>query len=303
MFAAFLTTFLFALSAVSASRSTRVLGGVEANFWRITLATVVLGVWAHWMGSGLRGAGFLLFLWSGLVGFGIGDLALFQAYPRIGARLTILLVHCLAAPFAAVVEWLWLGTVLTPMQILSSVIILAGVALALAPEKGAKIPRAVFWAGIVFAVLAAWGQGMGAVLSRKAYLVTDLAGESIDGMSAAYQRIIAGWVVGFAMFLLVIWRARTRGMAPGVKLPQHWRISWHWILLNGMTGPALGVSCFQWALSTQPTGVVLPIVATTPLVVIPLARWLEGERAGLRSIVGGFLAVVGAVLLAGATVK
>jgi drug/metabolite transporter (DMT)-like permease len=43
---------------------------------------------------------------------------------------------------------------------------------------------------------------------------------------------------------------------------------------------------------------VLPIVAITPLVVIPFARWTEGEKPSLRSLLGGVLAVVGAVALA-----
>src|SRR5262249_46810521 len=53
MLPAFLTTILFAISAVSANRSTRLLGGVAANFWRISLATLLLGLWAHTLGSGV----------------------------------------------------------------------------------------------------------------------------------------------------------------------------------------------------------------------------------------------------------
>jgi drug/metabolite transporter (DMT)-like permease len=52
-------------------------------------------------------------------------------------------------------------------------------------------------------------------------------------------------------------------------------------------------------LATRPTGVVLPIVATTPIVVIPFARLVEGERPRKRSLVGGAIAVAGAVVLAG----
>jgi drug/metabolite transporter (DMT)-like permease len=72
-----------------------------------------------------------------------------------------------------------------------------------------------------------------------------------------------------------------------------------WILVNALAGPTLGVGCYQWALATRPTGVVLPIVATTPIVVIPLAMMVEGERPHLRSLIGGAIAVIGAVLLAG----
>ncbi len=67
---------------------------------------------------------------------------------------------------------------------------------------------------------------------------------------------------------------------------------------NAISGSALGVSCFQWALKTTPTGIVLPIVATTPLVIIPFSRYIEGERPTARSLWGGVVAVIGAVVLA-----
>ena len=82
-----LTKVLFALSAVSAKRTTRYMGGSEANFLRLCLATVFLSFYAHLFGLGLSGNGFPYFLLSGCIGFGIGDLALFQAYPRLGSRL------------------------------------------------------------------------------------------------------------------------------------------------------------------------------------------------------------------------
>ncbi len=72
---------------------------------RLALATLVLGilVWfltpdaMRWSRSG----GFFV---SGLIGFGLGDVALFTAYERIGSRLTILLNLCLAPLFAMVLN-------------------------------------------------------------------------------------------------------------------------------------------------------------------------------------------------------
>ena len=46
-------------------------------------------------------------------------------------------------------------------------------------------------------------------------------------------------------------------------------------MVNTLGGPVLGVSCYQWALSTTPSGIVLPIVATVPLAVIPFAYRLR----------------------------
>src|SRR5262245_47142271 len=117
MFPALLTTVLFAISAVCASRATKVLGGIEANFLRVSLATVLLALWAHTFGNGFAGHAFPYFFLSGCVGFGIGDLALYQALPRLGSRLCMILVHCLAAPFGAAVEWFWLGTRITGFQV------------------------------------------------------------------------------------------------------------------------------------------------------------------------------------------
>ena len=69
------------------------------------------------------------------------------------------------------------------------------------------------------------------------------------------------------------------------------------VFFAGLAGPVLGMGTFQMALATVPSGIVLPITATTPLMVIPFAYWLEGERPSKRSLVGGVIAVAGAVAL------
>src|ERR1044072_7210474 len=101
MLPALLTTVLFSISAVCAQRTSKVLGGIEANFWRVVVATVLLAAWAHTLGQGFAGKALPLFLLSGFVGFGIGDIALYQTLPRLGSRLSILLVPVLAASFAS----------------------------------------------------------------------------------------------------------------------------------------------------------------------------------------------------------
>lgn len=309
MFAAFLTTILFSLSAVCANRTTRLLGGIAANFWRLLLATALLAIWAHGWGTGIAGKAFPLFFASGLVGFGLGDLALYQALPRLGSRLSVILVSCLSAPVAAVMEWFWLGTPMSPAQIASGILILVGVAVALAPSEHLNLSRRVMSLGIYFGLLAALGQGIGAVMSRKAFAIASQAGQNVDGITAAYQRILGGVLIAGGGFVLLKLRQRWSA-APEVtaialvgteNMNSPWRRAWPWVLLNGLTGPALGVSCYQWALKQHGTGVVLPIVAITPLVIIPFARYMEGERARPRSLIGGLIAVAGAVALAGVT--
>ncbi|MBI3875814.1 MAG: EamA family transporter [Verrucomicrobia bacterium] len=306
MFGALLATILFSLSAVTAARTAKLMGGTEANFWRLALAALFLAIYARVFGDGLVGSSFHIFLLSGCVGFGLGDVSFFQALPRIGTRLSVLMVNCLAAPVAALTEWLWLGTTLSTVEIVCAGIILAGVAVALAPGEHLHIEARKFWPGLLAGFLAACGQGWGAVLSRKAFDVARIAGEDISGLAASYQRIIGGVIIA-GICLLVVKRGwllahgRSAISDDEIDLPdsrEKWRMAWPWLVMNSLAGPTFGVSCFQLALKTTATGVVLPIVALTPLVVIPFTAWMEGEKPTRRSLAGGALAVAGAVALA-----
>ncbi len=298
MWAAFATTFLFALSAATAQRMARLLGGVRANLFRITLATALLAIYAHLFGEGWSGGAFAWFFASGIAGFGVGDVAFYQALPRIGSRLTVMLVHCLAAPFAAFVEWLWLGTPLTPVEISFALIALTGVALALAPSKHLEISRRTLWLGVIFGGIAGIGQGSGVVLTRKAYAVVASGGLSVTPLTATYQRILGGLLIALASYLVVAAR-RPKGERPAPMTGE----VWPWLITNTLAGPVLGVGCYQLALMQHSAGVVLPVVALTPLVIVPFSMWVEGERPTVRSLAGGLIAVAGVMGLAWAAAK
>ena len=195
MFAAILTTILFSFSAIFANRSIQDLGSSRANLGRLLVALLLLGIYAHTFGPGMGGAGRNWFLISGVIGMGLGDLALFAALPRLGSRLTILMCQCIAVPIAIQAEWLWMDTRLTLPQIGWAALILVGVTIALMPSKRHPPKVALTKLGFLFGFLAAAGQGLGAVVSRHAYELTVAAGQSINGISAAYQRIAGGLII------------------------------------------------------------------------------------------------------------
>ncbi len=303
VFAAFLCTLLFSVSLTCGHRSAKLIGGTEANFWRLTLAGLLLGVWSSTVGVGLGGAAFELFVLSGAVGIGIGDVALFQALPRLGSRLTSLLNGCLSAPLAALIEWAWLGTTLSLAQILWGMLTLCGVGLALMPGQHVQRPRRVLMIGTLAAILSAAFNALGGVLSRRAYEVVHVSGEHLDGGNAAFQRVLGGLLLGGICLLIVKRRAfKLQAHAPHQLVVEaskkKWRGVWPWILVNGFAGQTLGVSCMQWALEKTPAGIVFAILAITPIMIIPVARILEDERPNLRSLVGGLLAVAGVIALA-----
>jgi drug/metabolite transporter (DMT)-like permease len=285
MIAALATLVFFAVTPVFATRAAHLLGSLRANLWRLIIASLVLGAWAHLAGRGLGGVAFPWFIFGGVVGFGIGGVAMFQALPRIGSTLSTLIVQCLSAIAAAVVEWQWLGTVLTGPQIACVALTLTGVALGLLPRSLPRAKPLAWRAGVAWAVLSALGQGIGAVISRKAFATAALANDPVDPGSAAYQRVLGGLAVAALVLVLV----RAREFAVSRRLAA----AWPWVLGNSATGPILGVTCYQWALRSTPAGIVQPIVAAAPLLTIPFAMWLEGTRPRPTYYAGAVLAIAG----------
>jgi drug/metabolite transporter (DMT)-like permease len=299
MIAAVLTTLFFAFSAVTGQRTAVLLGGAWGNLMRLGLAAIVLGLLvAILTPDAIRWASFQWFFVSGLIGFGLGDVALFTAYERIGSRLTILLNLCLAPLFAMLLEWLWLGNGVGIRVVVCALLILAGVAMAIRPgsKSRAKVNlRGRYWVGIVAAIVAGFGQGTGAVISRKAEAVALELGASGSGITAAFQRVLAGLVFSAVAVVLIrffgnrkdweSWRSPLdRQVAP-------------WLVGAALFGPVIGVSCFQWALQDLESGIVLAVVALTPIVMMPLARITEGDHPSRLGLVGAVVAVAGVVLL------
>ena len=300
MLAAFLATILFSFSAITGRRLSHFVTGTHANIVRLFCASAVLGSLAFLFGRTIGRDTFPFLFLSGCVGFGIGDLAMFQAYPRLGSRRTMVMIQCLAAPFGGLLEWLWLNHTPTLTQAIFGAIILAGVGLALMPRKTEAQPTHGLTAGILFGTLSAFCQGAGAVISRKAYEVARSAGHPFhtpaDGINAAFQRALGGILIS----LLFLTYLRTAHKSESDR-KSDWRAGWRWVIANAMAGPALGVSCYQWALMTEKTSIVLPIVATTPLAVMPLAHYMEGDRITVRTVLGGVIAVAGVIGLTFAT--
>lgn len=299
MFAALIVPFLFAGSAVTGQHIAVRLGGVWGNAVRLFVAAVVLGglVAVFWPESIGRETFYWFFI-SGLIGFGLGDVALFLAYERIGSRLTILLNLCLAPLFAMAMEWIWLGNAVTLSVFLCAALILTGVTMAIRPGANSRQKlerRGNFAVGVLAAITAGFGQGTGAVISRKAEAVAVETGMQINGISAAFQRVFAGLVFAIvAVILIRFFLSRRHSESWGSPFKKD---LFPWLLGAALFGPVIGVSFFQWALQSLESGVVLAIVAMTPIVLMPLAAVTEGDHPSKLAIAGAVVAVCGVVLL------
>jgi len=290
---AFLASFFFAWSITCARRSSHHHGADLANLGRITVAFVGIGAYVWFTGRPLLFPGWTWLIVGGAIGLGVGDIASFHSMMRIGAGLALLIMQTLAAPFALVIEYLVLGHAPSGEQVGAAAIILLGVGLALGrPPEG---DRRHWNLGITLAVLAALGQACGAVSTPMAKAACLDAGVALpDGLSQGFLRILGGLPVVLAF---VLWNTRATGLFARIRRPYAGLKAYGWTLMNGLSGPGIGVACYQWALSTRSSALVLSIVALSPLFALLFQWFVEGQRPGLRVWIGGAIAVTGVILL------
>ena len=170
-----LTALFWTVTSLSFEAAGKRVGSLQVNLIRLVIAFFIYAVYLK-ITRGMFlpvDAGAERWLWlslSGLVGFVIGDLLLFQAFVVVGARISMLIMS-LSPPVTALISWLMLGEVLSPMNWLGMAVTLTGISLVvLKREKGSgmalrKITTAYSLKGVLLAFGGAVGQAAGLVLS------------------------------------------------------------------------------------------------------------------------------------------
>lgn len=297
MIPALLTTLLFALTAVFATQAAIALGGTRANLGRLLIAVVLLGVWAHVYGVGWGGGEFGRLYLAGAIGFGLGGLCMFQAFPRIGSTLSLLVVECAAAVSSGVLAWWMLGAALTPLQVVCGLVSIGGVLIGLAPYRLPDVARPVLVTGALFAGVASISQGISWTLTKSAFIRIQASGGAIDPLTAAYQRLLGGVTVALiAVFLVQVLGKLRQGGAPhgGPDTACPSVRAGLWVVANALAGPVFGVGCMLWAIrEVGNPGIVQAVVATATLVSVPFSRRLEGRSLRPNYFYGAALSILG----------
>jgi drug/metabolite transporter (DMT)-like permease len=236
---------------------------------------------------------------SGIVGFFFGDLFLFRSFLLIGTRIAMLMMS-LAPLFAALIAWLWLGEGLSATHLVGMAVTLGGVALVVSERKtdAEGKHRTLSIKGLSFAALGALGQGAGAVLSKVGMarsfdeLPAMLAGTSVP-LDAFHATQIRAMVALIGFFVLV---TALRSHRRIVRAHTDWR-AMAALLIGAFLGPFVGATLFNKSLQYIAAGVAQTIVATLPVLIMPLTLWIEKDHITRRALIGALIAVAGIFLL------
>ena len=285
---ALVTASFWAVVSMLFTVAARRVGTLALNQARITLAWILLvtvllltrGV--HWAPQA-ETRNVVLLLVSGFVGLTLGDWAFFSAFVHVGPRITTLLMT-LAPPFTAVLAFFLLHESLGPLAVLGMGVTLAGVAWVVLEQSPSGIAPGKRTRGLVMGVVGSLGQALGLVLSKQGM------GEVVDPFPATAIRMTAA-VVG-------IWIIAAAGRRSARVTAFFQDRTARWALLGAtILGPVLGVWLSLVAVRLTQAGIAATLMATTPVLILPLVIFFQHEKVSPRAAAGAAVAVAGVALL------
>ncbi|HUI32191.1 MAG TPA: DMT family transporter [Dysgonamonadaceae bacterium] len=281
--ASLLVAVCWTLSALFFEKAGRKVGSLSVNIIRIFLAIIFLGITLLFT----RGTFFPMdatsynWFWlglSGVVGFFIGDLLLFQSYVVIGSR-TSQLVMSLAPMLTAVIGWFFLSEILSFKSIVGIIVSVSGIIIAIASKKlKLNIPLK----GFLYALGGALGQALGLILSKKGI-------GDYDPLAATQIRAIFGF---FSFLILIIYMKRMKRVLFTLNDFQSMKA----ITIGTIFGPFIGVALSLFAIQHTQTGIASALMALTPIIIILPSAIMFKERVTTQQVIGAFISMAGAAI-------
>lgn len=281
------TAFCWTITALAFETASRKVGSVAVNIIRLVMALVLLSIFSYFHRGLFFPTDASMYSWywlilSGLVGFVIGDLFLFEAFTLIGSRLSMLIMT-MVPPITAVLGWLLMAEQMSWLNIAGMAMTVSGIALVIFQKhtsSGKPIKYPV--KGLVFAFLGAAGQATGYVLSKYGM-------GTYDPFAATQIRVMAG-IVGFTILVSFFRRW------PAVKGALFQRKAMLLMLLGATFGPFIGVSLSLLAAQHTNTGIAATIMAITPILIIPPTLIFFKQSVSWKEIIGAIISVTGVSL-------
>jgi len=281
--ASLVTAVCWTLSAIFFEKAGRRVGSLSVNIIRIFLGILFLGITTLFT----RGMFFPMdatpynWFWlglSGVIGFFLGDLFLFQSYILIGSR-TSQLVMSLAPMITAVIGWFFLSEILSLKSILGIVVSVAGIMIAVA---GKRLQLNVPLRGFLYALGGALGQAVGLILSKKGM-------GDYDAVAATQIRAIFGFV-SFALLVTIFhrWKRVISTAKDGVGMKA--------ITIGAIFGPFIGVALSLYAVQHTETGIASALMALTPIFIILPTAIMFKEKITAQQVVGAVISIAGATI-------
>lgn len=285
---ALLTAGLWSCSSIIFAGAIRRVGSVQVNVDRLVFAGIFLlatilamGYDVHLSATQLLNLGI-----SGLIGLVFGDTFLFKSFHENGARISMLIMS-FAPAISALLAYFIIGEMLSVWGILGIVVTTAGIVIVVVVGRQSSSTNAgISRRGIVYGFFGAIGQGAGLIFARMAFNEGP-----INGFVATFIRIAASIVI-----LVPLAIAAGRIKSP-MRIFSVNRRAFMLTVAGAILGPYLGITFSLIAITYTKVGIAATLMATVPILMLPLVRVIYKERLSWHAIAGACVAVGGVAIL------
>ncbi|MCX7874989.1 MAG: DMT family transporter [Melioribacteraceae bacterium] len=285
---ALITAFLWSMTSIAFSEASRRVGSFYVNVTRMILAFTYLLITIIIIQApfNLSLKQIILLIISGFIGLVFGDTFLFNAYRLIGARLSMLVMSSSPA-FAALLAYLFLGESISVIGVLGILVTIIGISIVvLKREEKPTSNYKVDFNGIFYALLGSIGQAVGLIFAKLAFN----EGE-INGFVATFVRISS------ALILIIPISTLTNRYSHPIKTFKNNKKGLIFTIIGSFIGPYLGITFSLISISHTKVGIASTIMATVPIIMLPMVYFYYKEKLTWFSVLGAFLAVAGVALL------
>ncbi|WP_238476029.1 DMT family transporter [Clostridium manihotivorum] len=277
------------VSPIAFETAGKKVGSLSVNYLKLIFAFVFTGLYTL-VNRGMflpLDASLTNWTWlfvSGIIGFVIGDLFLFQAYIEIGSRLSTLIMATVP-PISAIAGYFILGERLSSRDLLGMLITLAGIALVIlvkgSDEKKIKLSHPL--KGLIYALIGAFGQAFGLICSK-------FGMGNYDPFAATQIRVISAFV-GFTIVITIAkgWKNLFSTFKDASAMKS--------ITIGSIFGPFLGVALSLLSVQYTATGIASTISSISRILIIPASMVIFKEKVSAKEVIGALITILGVGIL------
>jgi len=285
-FAALATAVCWTMTSLAFESAGRRVGSLQVNLIRLFMAFFLLSSLNFFLNGSFLPTGLPVTSWtwlllSGVAGFLIGDLLLFQAFVVIGARISMLIMT-LVPVMTAILSFFLLGESLSGIAVIGMFVTISAIIYVVSGRKK-RDEKTVSGYGIALATGGAFGQALGLVLSK-------IGMAEFSPVTATQVRVIAG-LIGFSILFTMLkrWPLIKKSLADISAVKR--------IATGAFFGPFLGVTLSLAAIQYTKAGIAATLMSISPILIIFPSKMLFNEKIKSRDIIGAIITVAGVAII------
>ncbi len=223
---------------------------------------------------------------SAILGLVLGDSFLFKSFQLIGARLGIIIMASVPV-LSTILAYFFLNEIISFLGMFGMLLTIAGILIVVLERKNSDENNfSINKIGIFYGFLGALGQATGLIFAKYAF-----QGGELNGFAASFIRLFSASVI-----ILPAAAVFKRYKNPfGIYSKDSY--SAKVILIGTIFGPVLGITGSLIAIEYAKVGIASTLMATMPIIMLPISRFYFKEKLDWKAIIGAFVAVIGATII------